>query len=71
MVYDYYGFPDYTYQIHYDAPGDPALAARVEALIEAAGMPARSTSNAASTTAPSRHAEPSTRTPTFRWCSCH
>ena len=30
MIYDYYGFPDYTYQIHYDAPGDPALAARVE-----------------------------------------
>ena len=41
MVYDYYGFPDYTYRIRYDAPGDPALAARVKALIEAAGMPAR------------------------------
>jgi aromatic ring-opening dioxygenase catalytic subunit (LigB family) len=41
MVYDYYGFPDYTYQIHYDAPGDPALAARARTLIEAAGMPAR------------------------------
>ena len=41
MIYDYGGFPDYTYHIHYDAPGDPALAARVKALIEAAGMPAR------------------------------
>jgi len=41
MLYDYYGFPDYTYRIRYDAPGDPALAARVQALIEAAGMPAR------------------------------
>jgi aromatic ring-opening dioxygenase catalytic subunit (LigB family) len=41
MVYDYYGFPDYTYQIHYDAPGDPALAERVRDLILAAGMPAR------------------------------
>ncbi len=41
MVYDYYGFPDYTYQIHYDAPGDPALAARAQSLIEAAGFPAR------------------------------
>jgi aromatic ring-opening dioxygenase catalytic subunit (LigB family) len=40
MVYDYYGFPDYTYQIHYDAPGDPELAARVAGLIEAAGLPA-------------------------------
>jgi len=41
MIYDYYGFPDYTYRIRYDAPGDPALAARVRALIEAAGIPAR------------------------------
>jgi aromatic ring-opening dioxygenase catalytic subunit (LigB family) len=41
MIYDYSGFPDYTYRIRYDAPGDPALAARVQALIEAAGMPAR------------------------------
>jgi aromatic ring-opening dioxygenase catalytic subunit (LigB family) len=41
MIYDYGGFPDYTYQIHYDAPGDPALAARARELIEAAGMPAR------------------------------
>ena len=41
MVYDYYGFPDYTYQIHYDAPGNPQLAARTRALIEAAGLPAR------------------------------
>src|SRR3954468_20950211 len=41
MIYDYYGFPDYTYQIRYDAPGHPALAARVQALIQAAGMPAR------------------------------
>src|SRR3569832_296150 len=41
MVYDYYGFPDYTYRIRYDAPGDPQLAARGQALIEAAGLPAR------------------------------
>jgi len=41
MVYDYYGFPDYTYQIHYDAPGDPALAGRVRNLIVAADIPAR------------------------------
>jgi aromatic ring-opening dioxygenase catalytic subunit (LigB family) len=41
MIYDYYGFPDYTYQIHYDAPGDPVLAERFRKLIEAAGMPAR------------------------------
>src|SRR3954462_8325117 len=41
MVYDYYGFPDYTYQIRYDAPGDPALAERIGNLIRAADMPAR------------------------------
>ena len=41
MVYDYGGFPEYTYHIKYDAPGDPALAARAMQLIEAAGMPAR------------------------------
>jgi aromatic ring-opening dioxygenase catalytic subunit (LigB family) len=41
MIYDYYGFPDYTYQIRYGAPGEPQLAARVKTLIEAAGMPAR------------------------------
>jgi aromatic ring-opening dioxygenase catalytic subunit (LigB family) len=41
MIYDYGGFPDYTYHIHYDAPGDPVLAARVKSLLDAAGMPAR------------------------------
>ena len=41
MIYDYGGFPDYTYHIHYDAPGDPALAARVKSLLDAAGLPAR------------------------------
>ena len=41
MVYDYYGFPDYTYQIRYDAPGDPALAERTRAMIQAAGLPSR------------------------------
>jgi aromatic ring-opening dioxygenase catalytic subunit (LigB family) len=41
MIYDYGGFPDYTYHLHYDAPGDPALAARARMLIESAGIPAR------------------------------
>lgn len=41
MVYDYYGFPDYTYQVRYDAPGNPALAARVRELVEDAGIPAQ------------------------------
>ena len=41
MIYDYGGFPDHTYHVHYDAPGDPELAPRVKSLIEAAGLPAR------------------------------
>jgi aromatic ring-opening dioxygenase catalytic subunit (LigB family) len=41
MVYDYYGFPDHTYHIRYDAPGDPSLAARTRQIIEEAGLPAR------------------------------
>ena len=41
MIYDYGGFPEYTYHIHYDAPGDPALAARVKALLEASGIAAQ------------------------------
>jgi len=41
MVYDYSGFPEHTYHIRYKAPGSPELAARVRALLEAGGIPAR------------------------------
>ena len=41
MLYDYGGFPPHTYEVQYPAPGDPALALRVKALIEAADIPAR------------------------------
>ncbi len=41
MIYDYGGFPDYTYRIRYDAPGDPSLAEQTRQRIEAAGLPAR------------------------------
>ncbi|MGQ3050657.1 MAG: DODA-type extradiol aromatic ring-opening family dioxygenase [Roseateles sp.] len=40
MLYDYGGFPAHTYEVVYPAPGDPVLAERVVALIEAAGLPA-------------------------------
>lgn len=40
LIYDYYGFPPHTYQLRYDAPGDPALAARVQQLLSAAGFEA-------------------------------
>jgi aromatic ring-opening dioxygenase catalytic subunit (LigB family) len=38
MLYDYGGFPEHTYRIRYDAPGDPALAEQVRALLERGGM---------------------------------
>ena len=40
MLYDYEGFPDYTYRIHYKAPGSPELARRVEQLLRAEGITA-------------------------------
>lgn len=33
MVYDYYGFPEHTYQVQYPAAGSPALAKRVIELL--------------------------------------
>jgi aromatic ring-opening dioxygenase catalytic subunit (LigB family) len=38
MVYDYSGFPPHTYQIRYEAPGSPQVAARVKELLEGAGI---------------------------------
>lgn len=40
MIYDYSGFPDHTYSIRYPAPGSPALAQRVQGLLQAAGITA-------------------------------
>ena len=40
MLYDYSGFPPNTYEVKYPAPGDPALAARVQALLSDAGIAA-------------------------------
>ncbi len=33
LTYDFWGFPDHYYDVTYDAPGAPALAATVEALM--------------------------------------
>jgi aromatic ring-opening dioxygenase catalytic subunit (LigB family) len=41
LIYDYYGFPEHTYRLTFDAPGAPMLARRVRELISAAGLPAR------------------------------
>ena len=40
LVFDYYGFPPHTYQLRYDAPGAPALAAAVAERLRAAGFEA-------------------------------
>lgn len=37
MYYDYYNFPEHTYQVRYPASGDPILAQQVQALINQAG----------------------------------
>jgi aromatic ring-opening dioxygenase catalytic subunit (LigB family) len=39
MIFDYHGFPEETYRLRFDAPGSPALAARVRELLAAAGFP--------------------------------
>ncbi len=36
MIYDYYGFPAESYKFDYPAPGDPALAKRVQSLLNGA-----------------------------------
>ena len=41
MLYDYSGFPDFTYRIRYPAPGAPDVAARVRELLAAAGIDSR------------------------------
>ncbi len=38
LIYDYHGFPPHTYSLQYDAPGSPALAARVRECLDAAGI---------------------------------
>jgi len=40
LVFDYSGFPDHTYKLTWPAPGDPALAQRVNGLLEGARLPA-------------------------------
>jgi aromatic ring-opening dioxygenase catalytic subunit (LigB family) len=41
LLYDYYGFPEHTYRLRWDAPGAPDVARRVEALLQNAGFPVR------------------------------
>lgn len=39
LLFDYYGFPEHTYRLTFDAPGSPALAGRVRELLGAGGFP--------------------------------
>ncbi len=38
MLFDYYGFPEHTYQLSYPAPGSPLLAQQVIELIQHSGF---------------------------------
>jgi len=40
LYYDYYGFPEHTYQLEYNAPGSPDLARQVVDLLLRGGFPA-------------------------------
>jgi aromatic ring-opening dioxygenase catalytic subunit (LigB family) len=41
LFYDYYGFPEESYQITYPAPGSPELAGRIVDLLSKNNMPSR------------------------------
>lgn len=41
MLYDYGGFPDFTYELSWPAPGNPELASRIEGLLNGAGIETR------------------------------
>ena len=38
LIYDYYGFPEESYQIKYPCPGEPLLADQIYSLLENAGI---------------------------------
>ncbi|MFZ5748227.1 MAG: DODA-type extradiol aromatic ring-opening family dioxygenase [Pseudomonadota bacterium] len=38
LLFDYYGFPEHTYRLRWDAPGSPELADRAAGLLGAAGI---------------------------------
>ncbi|WP_309625005.1 class III extradiol ring-cleavage dioxygenase [Methylibium sp.] len=44
-VHDFGGFPSALYELRYDAPGDPALAERALALLQAAGIAAHTSTD--------------------------
>jgi 4,5-DOPA dioxygenase extradiol len=45
LIYDYYGFPEESYNIRYSAPGAPPLAESIFSALSDAGIPARTDTN--------------------------
>src|SRR5690554_3693222 len=41
LIYDYYGFPEHTYELTYPAPGQPQLAEQVAQLLNTENIPAQ------------------------------
>jgi len=41
LLFDYYGFPEHTYRLRYDAPGSPDLAKEMRDLLAKAGIVSR------------------------------
>jgi len=41
LIYDYYGFPEESYNISYPCPGEPLLAEQIQKQLESAGIPAK------------------------------
>ncbi|MBF0279736.1 MAG: dioxygenase [SAR324 cluster bacterium] len=39
LLFDYYGFPDHTYRLEYDAPGSPELAEKICQLLSKSELP--------------------------------
>lgn len=75
LVYDFWGFPEHYYQVRYDAPGAPELAAAVRKLLRAPGTPSRTSPTGAWTTGRTspwwrctrRRTSRSSRSPCPRW----
>ena len=41
LIYDYFGFPEESYEIQYPCPGEPRLAAQVQQVLNKHGIPAQ------------------------------
>lgn len=41
LIYDYYGFPEESYNIQYPCPGEPALAGKIHSALRSAGIDAK------------------------------